>query len=396
MVLNLRIFITLFLAVFVTVMGVGIVAPLLPVYAHELGAGAFQIGLIFGAFSLTRTIFVPYFGKLSDIKGKKPLLTLGMFLYFLVSLLYLVSSNVHALILIRLGQGFASAMIFPVAQAYVGTITPKNKEGFIMGLFNISLYGGLSFGPIVGGVVKDLLNIQFSFLTMGAFTLLGFALCLLLLPSEKGDEGRQASRPKRPIRYLHLIKEPAVFSLFIFRLCFTTGIGFIWAFLPLLASTRLHLSSSSIGFVIMISVLVSGVFQVPMGFLADRFSKKLLIGLGGILGALSLILVQIASTFGELFLASGLFGLAGGIAFPALMALGVIEGRRAEAMGSIMGLLAMAHSLGMLIGPLLAGVIIDLFSFNMVFIMGTLILLTGSFIFVAMHRASQEQVTLEI
>jgi MFS family permease len=65
-------------------------------------------------------------------------------------------------------------------------------------------------------------------------------------------------------------------------------------------------------------------------------------------------------------------------------------------MGSIMGLLAMAHSLGMLIGPLLAGVIIDLFSFSMVFVIGTLILLTGSFIFVAMHRASPEQVTLEI
>ena len=146
----------------------------------------------------------------------------------------------------------------------------------------------------------------------------------------------------------------------------------------------------------MISVLVSGVFQVPMGFLADRFSKKLLIGLGGILGAVSLFLVQAASTFGELFLASGLFGLAGGIAFPALMALGVIEGRRLEAMGSIMGLLAMAHSLGMLIGPLLAGVIIDLSSFSMVFIMGTLILVIGSFIFVAMHRTSQEQVTLEI
>jgi MFS family permease len=56
----------------------------------------------------------------------------------------------------------------------------------------------------------------------------------------------------------------------------------------------------------------------------------------------------------------------------------------------------MAHSLGMLIGPLLAGVIIDLFSFSMVFIIGTLILLTGSFIFIAMHRASPEQVTLEI
>ena len=62
----IRIFITLFLAVFVTTMGAGMVAPLLPVYAHELGAGALQIGLIFGAFSLTRSVLVPYFGKLSD------------------------------------------------------------------------------------------------------------------------------------------------------------------------------------------------------------------------------------------------------------------------------------------------------------------------------------------
>ena len=60
------------MAVFVTTMGAGLVAPLLPVYAHELGAGGLQIGLIFGAFSLTRTIFVPYFGKLSDRKGKDP------------------------------------------------------------------------------------------------------------------------------------------------------------------------------------------------------------------------------------------------------------------------------------------------------------------------------------
>jgi MFS family permease len=51
-----------------------------------------------------------------------------------------------------------------------------------------------------------------------------------------------------------------------------------------------------------------------------------------------------------------------------------------------MGLLAMAHSLGMLIGPLLAGIIIDLFSFSMVFIIGTLILVTGSSVFLALHR----------
>ncbi len=388
MILNLKIFITLFMAVFVTIMGVGIVAPLLPVYAHELGAGAFQIGLIFGAFSLTRTIFVPFFGKLSDVRGKKPLLTLGMFLYFLVSLLYLLTSSVEALILIRLGQGFASAMIFPVAQAYVGIITPRNREGLTMGLFNISLYGGLSIGPILGGVVKDWANIQFSFLSMAAFTLFGFSLCLFLLPPEKGYSGGQVHAAKKPVPYLKLMKDPAVFSLFAFRLCFTTGMGILWAFLPLLASTQLHLTSSTIGFVVMINVLVSGLFQAPMGFVADRFSKKFLIVLGGILAAVSVFLMQAARSFGELFLVSGLYGLAGGVCFPAVMALGVIEGRRTEAMGSIMGFLAMAHSLGMLIGPLLAGFVLDISSFTVVFSAGTLILVAGTLTFITMHRPS--------
>jgi DHA1 family multidrug resistance protein-like MFS transporter len=155
MAINTKIFATLFLAVFATTLGAGIVAPLLPVYAHELGAGGFQIGLIFGAFSLTRSIFVPYFGKLSDWKGRKPFLTSGLFIYFLLSMIFIVSKDVGVLILLRLGQGFASAMILPVAQAYIGMITPINKEGSIMGLFNVSLYAGLSTGPLLGGFVKD-------------------------------------------------------------------------------------------------------------------------------------------------------------------------------------------------------------------------------------------------
>ena len=396
MLLDPKIFMTLFLAVFATTMGVGIVAPLLPVYAHELGAGAFQIGLIFGAFSLSRSIFVPYFGKLSDVKGKKPFLTLGLLLYFILSICYLFSYNVQTLILIRLGQGFASAMILPVAQAYVGLITPKNREGLTMGLFNISLYGGLSIGPMLGGLVRDWLNIQFSFLSMGVLTLCGFCLCLLLLPPEEKRRRGQGLVSIKPVRYLKLMREPAVFSLFAFRLCFTTGIGIIWAFLPLLASTHLDLSSSSIGIVVMISVLASGIFQAPMGLLADKFNKKLLISSGGVLGAVSIYYISTAVSFRELFMANALFGLAGGVSFPAVMALGVIEGRTTGAMGSIMGLLAMAHSLGMLTGPLLAGITLDLLSFTAVFSLGILILVMGTLIFIAFQRSLPKHSEVEV
>ena len=127
--MNAKIFATLFLAVFSVTLGVGLVVPLLPVYAHELGATGLYIGFIFGAFSLSRTAFLPIFGRLSDLKGRKPFITTGLLAYSLVSIGFTLSRNVSLLILIRFFQGIASAMILPVAQAYIGEITPKQKEG---------------------------------------------------------------------------------------------------------------------------------------------------------------------------------------------------------------------------------------------------------------------------
>jgi DHA1 family multidrug resistance protein-like MFS transporter len=68
-----KIFATLFFAIFATVTGVGIVVPLLPVYAHELGAGGFYVGMIFGAFSLARTFFYPALAGFRTLKGANPL-----------------------------------------------------------------------------------------------------------------------------------------------------------------------------------------------------------------------------------------------------------------------------------------------------------------------------------
>lgn len=391
--LDIKIFITLFLSVFASTMGMGLVAPLLPVYAHELGAGAFQVGLIFGAFSLTRSVFLPYFGKMSDIRGRKPFITLGLLIYFLLSIVYVFSDTVRALVSVRLCQGFASAMILPVAQAYVGTITPKGREGLTMGLFNVALYGGLSIGPILGGVVKDRFSIHFSFLSMGVLTLFSFLLCLVMLPPER-PRGRGKSSPDGgtgPAGYLRLLQNRAVLSLFLYRLCFTTGIGILWAFLPLYATTELRLSSSLIGILLTVNVLISGIFQTPMGYLADRFGKKLPITGGGVLAALSIYHLTGAGSFGELLGANVLFGLAGGISFPAVMALSVIEGRRTRAMGSVMGLLALAHSLGMLAGPLMAGILVDLYSFGAIRIFGPLVLVTGILFSMGIPASDREE-----
>lgn len=384
--LNIKIFSTLFIAIFVTAMGAGFVAPLLPIYAHELGAGGFQIGLIFGAFSLTRTIFVPYFGKLSDRKGRKPFVTTGLFFYFLVSLFYAASKSVEALILLRLGQGFASAMVLPVAQAYVGEMIPPGQEGRVMGLFNISLFGGLSAGPVMGGLIKDWLNIQASFTGMGILTLAGFLLCLFILPAERVKKSNGPGAGKKPAGYMDLIKIPSVFSIFAFRTCFTTCIGITWTFLPLLAGTRIGLSSSAIGLVVMVNVLISGLLQAPMGYAADRFSKRSLTLFGGCLALFAMLCLDHADSFVQLMLINGVLGLAGGVSLPAIMAIGVIQGRQSGSMGSIMGLLALGHSIGMLAGPLLGGLLLDFFNFGTIFLSGAIVMALGTTMFWRRHQ----------
>ena len=89
-----KIFITLFFALFATVTGVGIVVPLLPVYAHNLGASGLYIGLIFGSFSISRTCLLPYFGRLSDRTGRKPIIVIGLLAYAVVSVAFLLSTKV--------------------------------------------------------------------------------------------------------------------------------------------------------------------------------------------------------------------------------------------------------------------------------------------------------------
>jgi len=385
--MKIKVFGTLFLAVFSTTLGVGLVVPLLPVYAHELGASGLLIGLIFGAFSLSRTSLLPVFGRLSDIKGRKPFIVIGLLAYCLVSIGFVYSERVGVFILIRFLQGIASAMILPVAQAYVGEITPANKEGFVMGLFNLSLYAGLSLGPVAGGVVKDVLGIRAAFLGMGLVCLLGFFLCLFFLPPRTAEQ--HVADKRRPAGYRSIIKNRYVGALFLFRAAFTTCIGIVWAFLPLLAETQFHLSSSAVGFLVMLGVLMSGLLQTPMGLLADRISKRALIVTGGLVTAASIFSFNYANDFWGLFAANTLFGIGGGISIPAVMAMTVIIGRRTKAMGSIMALLTMGHSLGMLIGPILAGFMIDAFQLRYAFFAGTVIITLGTITAVALTSGFQ-------
>ncbi|MGD8962211.1 MAG: MFS transporter [Desulfobacterales bacterium] len=367
-----KIFATLFFSIFATVTGVGIVIPLLPVYAHELGASGLYIGMIFGSFSLGRTFFLPYFGRLSDRKGRKPLIVPALLAYAAISSGFIVFKDIHALIALRFFQGIASAMLMPIIQAYIGDITPPGKEGFTMGLFNMSMFCGLSIGPFLGGVIHDRFSLQTSFACMGILALIGFFLSLFLLPPTRSE--KYISSGKSPVEWKKLFSERDIASIFLFRFSHILCIGIIWAFLPLYAKIKYNASSSTIGILIMLGVLVSGVLHVPMGYLADKINKRWMVASGGLIVAGAILAFEWAPDLTGLIWACIFFGIGGGVAVPALMAIGVLKGSETDSMGSVMAILTLAHSLGMLCGSLIGGLMMDVFQLKAAFPLGAAVM----------------------
>jgi MFS family permease len=375
-----KIFGVLFLSIFTTSTGVGIVVPFLPVYARDLGASGMYISMIFGAFCVSRTILLPYFGRVSDQKGRKPFIVAGLLGYALVSLAFVFATSIEALLVIRFIQGAASAMIMPVAQAYIGDISPKGREGFFMGLFNLSLFLSLSIGPLIGGFISDGFSIQTAFACMGWLSLISFLLSLFFLPSVK--EEQESSNENSTVAWGRLLRDPIITGLFVVRLVYVTCIGIIWCFLPIFADQEFGLSSSKIGILVMLPILISGIMQTPMGILADRLNKKNMIIIGSLITGCAILLLQWATGFWDIFWANLLFGIGGGIAMPPLMAWSVIKGKEAKAMGSVMGLLTMGHSIGMMLGSLLAGFTMDLFELRNAFPAGAMLMILGGGFFI--------------
>jgi len=362
-------------------LGVGIVAPLLPLYAENLGATGIWIGIIFASFSISRTIIMPIVGWLSDRRGRKLFLCIGLLSYSIVSLGYIWADSVSQLTLVRLINGATAGMILPIAQAYVGDISPGGEEGTWMGYFNAAFFTGFGLGPLLGGVLTDHFGMNVAFSTMGGLNLLAFLIAALFLPELKQRKMTTSLRPSfREIRNSSMMR-----GLFSFRLSFSIGRGSFAAFLPIFASIYIGLSPTRIGVLLAVNILLMSLLQLYGGHIADRFNRKLLVVIGGLTNLAFLALIPLGSNFWQLLGICALGSLGGAISIPAASALVVEEGRK-FGMGPTMATFGMAFSIGMAVGPLLSGAIADSVNVHTIFYFGASMVLIGTSLFIWFTR----------
>ena len=349
-------------------LGASIVIPLLPVYATQMGATGYQLGLIFSAFALARSILLPAIGHLADTYGRRIFMLIGLMIYSTIAVAFALAKSVDQLIICRLIQGAGAAMVIPIARAYAGDMASPGQEGQTMGHFNMAFFGGLACGPWIGGYIKDLFGIDTAFYSMSGLTFLGFLLSWFSLPGS--SSGLTAEKNERKITYTTMIRNHSILAMFIFRFGSIIGLGMNWAFLPLYGHTKIGLSGGRIGILVSLTVLMTTLLQPIFGRMADRLSRVWMTFNGGFWASICLLGVPFCTGFWRLFFLNLLIGTFIGLYMPPLMAMAVDIGRKYDIMNRLMSLLEMSFSFGMVVGPIVAGLIVEAFGLQTIFWMG--------------------------
>ena len=357
----------------VAMIGLGIIWPLVPVYALELGASGFQVGLIIAAFNITRTIFNPFSGRLSDRWGRKPFIMLGLFFYAAVSVLYVMSTRVDSLILVRLLHGFTSVLVVPVALALAADIAPRQRLGLYMGTLNMAVMLGLGVGPALGGFIRDFFGMPVAFYTMGGLALFTLIGVTIFLPRDNRQDIDQSKQPVAPLK--RLLKHRVVQGLFLLRFFIAAGQGSVYTFLPILA-LRLQITSSQVGLILGANIFLIAFLQRVCGNIADRVNPKNMVIWGTFLSGLVVLAMPYVDGFYMILLLNIVMGIGNGIAMPGGF---VITGQVGQTlgMGSMMGITETGWSLGMIVSPIISGVIMDSLGVPSIFLMGGVLTIIG-------------------
>ena len=371
----------------VAMIGLGIIWPLIPVYAVELGAGGFLVGLIIASFNVSRTLVSPFAGRLSDRWGRKKFIVTGLFAYAIISVLYVLPAHAETLIFVRFFHGLASVLVVPIAMALAADIAPKQKLGLYMGTLNMAVMIGLGIGPVLGGTIRDHFGMNAAFYAMGALALLTCILVLIFIPSDYQSHGSGESQKISSIR--KILTHRAVLGIFMMRFFAASGQGAVYTFLPIFA-LELNLTSSQVGVILAANIFIIAFLQRVCGTLADRVNPKYFVILGTFASGMTVFGMPFVEGFMMILLLNILMGMANGFALPGGL---VITGQLGRTMGmaSLMTITDAAWSLGMIVSPILSGIVLDVFGLSYVFIVGSLLILTGSAIVTLFLRDYQPE-----
>ena len=372
----------IFLIVVVDILGLTIMLPLLPFYAEHFGASPTVVGLLVSTYALCQLVAGPVLGQISDHLGRKPVLTasqIGTFAGFLV-LAY--APNLFFVFLARIIDGLTAGNL-SIAQAYIADVTAPKDRARAFAVIGIAFGIGFLIGPGASGYLTSHFGYQVPILCAAALSLLSILGTTFLLPAVRAhpEEMQPATAQQEleaPIApggkrlrildwgtYLQYFRRPALGGLLLEFFLFTFAFATFTSGFALFAERRFTWHGAAfgpkeVGYVFMYSgflgILVQG--SMRQGALVRRVGEVRLVTLGFLAGSLGYGLLGASFGIAGLLFAATLASFGNGVLRPSLTSLITQQVSRGE-QGLVLGLNQSLLSIAQIVGPAIAGALID-------------------------------------
>ncbi|MDA5109665.1 MFS transporter [Brevibacillus sp. LEMMJ03] len=376
----------LFLVAFLTMLGFGIIIPILPYFAENVGASSLQIGILFASYNIMQLLFAPIWGMLSDRIGRKPLIAFGLFGFSVTFILFGLAESYAAMLAYRIIGGIVSAAAMPTVTAMVADLFPPEERAKGMGVIGAGVGLSFVFGPVLGGLLSGW-GFAVPFFVSGGVALLTFLIILFALPESLPREKRTGSSRDKRGNPLAALFGP---------LSLLYGIMFIvsFAFSGLETTFALYIndlygySSKDLGYMFLVMGIISAFVQGGLiGKMVKRMGEPLVLTIGLILYGIGFFAIPLAANFWTLALTLSLFGAGQGM----IRATGtaMITQRTTQGQGVTSGTISSMDSLGRILGPLAGGAVYGWYQSGP-FIVGGVLMVVMLVLFRARYRRLPE------
>jgi MFS transporter, DHA1 family, tetracycline resistance protein len=341
---------TIWTTVAIDLVGFGIVAPLLPLYAKRFGASGFVTGALFASFSLAQMICAPLLGRLSDRIGRKPVIIMSLFGTAIGSLMTGLAGSLPLLFVGRILDGASGASV-SVAQGAVTDIAPPARRAKLLGMLSAAFGVGFVLGPAIGGLAS-LGSHRLPFFIAAAIAAINGVVALRRLPETRSIRPTIDVGPVRSRRgSLLLLATIGFLSI--------TAFGAFEAMFSRFAAARFRLTEGSVSVVFVgVGIWLVIVQGGLVGKVTARIGSRRALQGGLLLLGAGLILLSQTKKWSTLVPALALLGLGQGLAGPNLSAL-VVESADDRSRGEALGFQQSVGAAARVVGPLCAGWLFD-------------------------------------
>jgi len=380
-----------FITILIDFVGFSILIPVLPEYADNLGANAFQVALMLATYALSQLLFLPAWGWFSDRFGRRPIILISLAGTALSFLLLAFAESLSAIYFSRALGGFFAACV-GTAQAVITDVTPPEKRADGMGKIGAAL--GLAFvvGPAMGGILAGI-SAQTPFYVVAAIASLNFIAAWFYLPETRSPDNIAPdlsdfirSLVPTPVRVMLLVHDRHV-GVYLY-LWFHIYVAFaaVEGSFPLYLLRRYDATSLDIGIIFAwIGIFIAISQGVLVGRLARYFREGTMVVIGLAVTAVGLLAITWAPSYGWLYVVGPIVAIGNGIAFPSFTSLYSQTCATRDA-GELMGQGNSMAVTGRVVGSLGAGLLMDHFGLDTPFIVSGLLMGSAGLIFLAGYR----------